>query len=149
MKKLLIALLTAAALAGIAVLLLRTGPKPVSREKIGRLEDFIKQVVAEDLDRDYRSRGIPVGAEVTAVRIDRATERDTEQDRVYDVRGSVTYVLKGGKTWRDREGNEIRLGTDQEITHWFTCGVLEDKYLGTLYRDDRNNLMFYADKPGQ
>ena len=41
----------------------------------------------------------------------------------------------------------IQLGPEQEITHWFSCGILEDRYLGTLMKDDRNRLQFYADNP--
>ena len=48
-------------------------------------------------------------------------------------------------------GNNVtkvsQLGPEQEITHWYSCGILEDRYLGVLLKDDRNRFTLYADNP--
>jgi hypothetical protein len=73
---------------------------------------------------------------------------ETKQDVRYLIEGRVSYVIKGKRTWQDPEGNTIHLAPEQEITHWFSAGVLEDKYMGILLRDEKNRLAYYAEKPG-
>ncbi len=84
---------------------------------------------------------------MTGLAIDRLTKNIMPQDVVYFVQGRVTYIIRGPKEWRDREGNLVLLGTGQPITHWFSCGILEDRYLGTFREDERNRPQFYADNP--
>jgi hypothetical protein len=123
------------------------GPGAVPDDKKKKVEDFLKAVVVDTLEQDYRSHGMGVTVLVTGVTVDRITKTETEQDNVYFAQGRVSYIIKGKRTWRDTEGNRIQLGPEQEITHWFSCGVLEDRYLGSLLKDDRNRLQFYADNP--
>ncbi len=119
----------------------------VSREKQEAIRQFIKTEIVDSLEQDYRSHGMTITVVVTDIAFDRLTKREMPQDNRYDVLGRASYVIKGKRAWRDREGNLVTLGPEQAITHWFTCGILEDRYLGTLRRDDRNRLSFYADKP--
>ncbi len=114
------------------------------REKIGQ---FLKQIVADALEKDYRSHHIDIHAHVTDLKIDGITRDETAQDTVYAVRGRVTYRIEGKRMWKDEEGNTIVLGPEQDVTHWFTCGVLEDKYLHTFFLDDGNRLALFADNP--
>jgi hypothetical protein len=132
-------------LAGIYYL--QRAPGAVPNDKKKRLEDFLKKTVVETLEQDYRSHGMTITVLVTYVTADGITKKETDQDNVYFAQGRVSYIIKGKRTWRDKDGNLIRLGPEQEITHWYTCGVLEDRYLGTLMKDDRNLLQFYADNP--
>ena len=121
----------------------------VPADKKQQIEKFIKTVVVDTLERDYRSHGMTISILVTGITIDRITKKETDQDNVYFAQGRVSYIIKGKRTWQDKEGNPIQLGPEQEITHWFSCGILEDRYLGTLMKDDRNRLEFYADNPTQ
>ena len=78
--------------------------------------------------------------------MDKITQEETDEYVSYVARGSVSYVIKGKRKWKDKEGNLIQLDPEGEITHWFSCGILEDRY-GDLLRDSRNRLTFYADNP--
>ncbi len=121
--------------------------KKIPEDRVEKIRQFIKKEVADSLEEDYRSRDINISVLVTNVRIDRITKKETKQDNVYYVQGSVSYRLKGKRRWVDKEGNVIQVDPEQEITHWFSCGVLEDKYIGVLLRESRNRLTFYADNP--
>lgn len=121
----------------------------VPNDKKKKIEDFLKTVVVETLEQDYRGHGMTITVLVTSLTIDRITKKETDQDNVYFAQGRVSYVIKGKRMWRDKEGNLIQLGPEREITHWYTCGILEDRYLGALRKDDRNRLQFYADNPMQ
>ena len=132
-----------------AVYLLAGGPGTIPKDKADAIEGFLKTVVADTLEQDYRSHGITITVLVASVTIDRITKKETDQDNVYVAQGRVSYIIQGKRTWRDKEGNLIQLGSGQEITHWFSCGILEDRYLGTFRKDDRNRLQFYADNPMQ
>jgi hypothetical protein len=134
-------------LAGIYYLQHDPGTVPDNKKK--KAEDFLKTVVVDALEQDYRSHGIAITVQVTSLTIDRITKKETDQDYVYAAQGRVSYIIKGKRTWQDKEGNLIQLGPEQEITHWYTCGILEDRYLGALRKDDRNLLQFYADDPMQ
>jgi len=147
MKK--VTLLLALLLSAAGVYWLLGGPRPVPQDKIEAIRDFLKTTVAESLRQEYRSHGMTISVLVASVTIDRITKKETEQDNMYFAQGRVSYIIKGKRTWRDKEGNLIQLGPEQEITHWFSCGVLEDRYLGTFREDDRNRLQFYADNPMQ
>ncbi len=147
MKKLI--LLGILILSAIAAYWLFAGPRPVPQEKTDAIRQFLMQTVAESLKQDYRSHGIPITAQVTDLTLDRITKKETDQDIAYYAVGRVTYIIRGPKTWRDREGNLVQLEPGQAITHWFSCGILEDRYLGMFLRDDRNRLQFYADDPMQ
>lgn len=87
-----------------------------------------------------------VNAVVTRLTIERIRKEETLEFISYTAIGSVSYVIKGKRQWRDSEGNVIRLDPEAEITHWFSCGVLEDRH-GDLLKDGKNRLVFYADKP--
>jgi len=76
--------------------------------------------------------------------VDGITSEETLEYILYAAQGRVSYIIKGGRDWLDQEGNRIQLGPETEITHKFTCGVLEDRY-GDLSYDDRKRLTFYAD----
>jgi hypothetical protein len=125
------------------------GPGIVPDDKKKKIEDFLKTVVVDTLEQDYRRHNITITVQVTNITIDRITKTKTKQDNVYIVNGRVSYMIKGKRAWHDKEGNLIQLGPEQEITHWFSCGILEDRYLGALLKDDRYRLQFYADNPMQ
>jgi hypothetical protein len=146
MKKLIIAIL-AAALVLAGIYFLRHSSSAVSNEKKEQIGKFIKTVVVDTLEQDYRSHGMTITVLVTSLTIDRIAKKETGQDNVYFAQGSVSYIIKGKRTWHDKEGNLIQLGPEQEITHWYTCGILEDRYLGAFLKDDNNRLQFYADNP--
>ena len=121
--------------------------KKISQDTAVKIELFLKKTVSDTLEEDYRSHKMSMHVVVTEVRIDKLTKKETTQDNVYLAQGRVSYIVKGKRRWRDKEGNIIQLDPEAEISHWFTCGVLEDRYLGALFKDDRNRLTFYADKP--
>ncbi len=121
--------------------------KNISQEKKEKIESFLKTVVVESLERDYRSHNMSIHPIIANITIDKVNQGETGQDTVYLIRGRVTYIIKGKRAWKDASGNVIQLAPEQEITHWFTCGILEDKYLGRFFEDDRNKLAFFADKP--
>ncbi len=121
--------------------------KTIPGDTVRKLDSFLRTTVASTLEQDYQSHRITVRVTVHALTMDRVTQRETAQDHVYLVRGTVTYSIHGSKRWKDPQGNVVELAPGQEITHWFTCGVLEDKYLGTLFQDERNRLAFFAEKP--
>lgn len=122
-------------------------PTTVPAAKVEKIKQFLKTSIAERVQKDYQSHDLYIHVLVTDLAIDRITIKETAQDTVYDVQGRVSYVIQGKRNWIDKEGNAVQLGPEQVITHWFTSGVLEDKYLGTLFNDERNRFTFYADKP--
>ncbi len=132
-----------------AVLLywLFAGSNTVPQHKKEAIQAYLKKTIVSFLEEDYRRHGMAMTAAVTDLTIDRVTKKQTSQDTIYAVAGRASYIIKGKRTWKDREGNLVDLGPEQEITHWFTCGLLEDRYLGTFRADDRNRLVFYADNP--
>lgn len=125
------------------------GPGTVPKTKVEEIENFLKTIAVDTLEQDYRRHNITITVLITNVTIDRITKTETKQDNAYIVNGRVSYMIKGKRMWHDKEGNLIQLGPEQEITHWFSCGILEDRYLGALRKDDRNRLQFYADNPMQ
>ncbi len=121
-------------------------PGTVSPQKTRAIEDFLRQHVSQTVAQDYQRHRINISVEVTGVSIDTITKEETREFISYFVLGKVSYVIRGKRTWHDEEGNEIHLDPEQEITHWFTCGLLEDRY-GELLPDKRFVLTFYADRP--
>jgi hypothetical protein len=119
----------------------------INKDTVDKIDHFIRNVVSDTLEKDYRSHNMEIRVLVTDLKIDRITKKITEQDNVYFARGRASYIIKGNRNWKDKEGNAIRLGPEQAITHWFSCGVLEDTYTHLLYNDDRNRFAFYADNP--
>ncbi len=148
MKKPII-IIIAASLILTGIYYLQHSPGAVPEDKKKKIEGFLKTVVVDTLEQDYRSHGMTITVLVTSLTIDRITKKETEQDNRYFAQGRVSYIIKGKRTWQDMEGNPIQLGPEQEITHWYTCGVLEDRYIGVLLKDDRNRLQLYADNPMQ
>jgi hypothetical protein len=145
MKKLFIALILA--LAVLIVYYSASGPKTVPPEEVVRAESFLKTLIAETLESDYQRHNITITASVVNLTISRITQEKTPEKISYDVLGTVTYIIKGKREWRDAEGNLVRLDPESEITRWFSCEIYEDRY-GELYKDKyRNHLVFYADKP--
>lgn len=125
------------------------GPSAIPKAKVGKIENFLKTIAVDTLEQDYQRHNITITVLVTNVTIDRITKTETKQDNAYIVNGRISYMIKGKRAWHDKEGNLVQLGPEQEITHWFSCGILEDRYLGTLLKDDGNHLQFYADNPMQ
>jgi hypothetical protein len=148
MRKLFIIVILAS-LSAAVVYYLTSGPKTVPKEKVARAGIFLKTLVAETLEKDYQRHNITITASVVKLEIDRITQEETPENISYDVRGRVTYIIKGKREWRDAEGNVIRLDPESEITRWFSCEIYEDRY-GEFYKDKyRNHLILYADKPSQ
>ncbi len=143
------ALLLVLLLSAVVAYWVISGPRPIPGEKTEAIRNFLKKTIADSLEKDYQRHGIPASAAVTDLAITRITKRETRQDTVYFAVGKVSYRIRGPETWRDPEGNLVKLGQEQTITHWFSCGILEDRYLGTFREDDRNRFQFYADKPAQ
>jgi hypothetical protein len=123
------------------------GPGEIPKNKVEKIELFLREVVKDNREEDYRSHGIHISVLVTGIKIERITKGETSQDNEYFVHGKVSYRIKGKRRWEDKEGNVIELEPEQEITHWFSCGILEDKYMGVLLKDNKNRLTFYADNP--
>ncbi len=147
MKKTAVLVAIALALAIGILYFLKTGSATVSQEKKVQLASFLKKDFADTTTQDYRSHGIQIDVAATNVKIDSITKKETAQDTVYFIEGRISYIIQGNKKWTDREGNRILLDTGREITHWFSCGILEDRYLGTLFKDDRNRFILYAERP--
>lgn len=133
--------------AAIAICCYACESKKIPEDRVEKIKQFIRKEVADSLEEDYRSHNINISVLVTNVRMDSITKKETKQDNVYYALGSVSYIIKGKRRWVDKEGNIIELDPEQEITHWFSCGILEDKYMGALLKDGRNRLTFYADNP--
>jgi len=115
---------------------------PANRVK--QIEQFLKSTVAETLEADYKRHNMTLTVVVTGLEIDKIHKTETDTFISYVATGKVSYVIKGKREWKDEQGNIIRLDPEQEITHWFSCGVLEDRY-GSLLKDRRNRLSFYAE----
>jgi len=121
----------------------------INKDTVEKIERFIKREVADVLEKDYRAHNIDIKVIVTDLTIDGLSKSETAQDTVYLAQGRVSYIIRGKRKWKDQYGNIIQLDPEGEITHWYTCGVLEDKYMHTLFKDDRHRLTFYADRPAQ
>jgi hypothetical protein len=121
--------------------------RELTGDKREKIDQFLKSLVAATMKEDYRSHNIFIDVQVTRLTVDRIAAEETKQDIRYFIVGTVSYIVKGGRTWRDREGNTIDLGPEQEITHWFSAGILEDRYMGEFLKDEKNRLTYYADKP--
>ncbi len=118
----------------------------VTPQKTKAIEAFLRHHVSETVAGDYQRHKINITVEVTRVSIENITKEETQEFINYSVLGKASYIIRGKRIWRDEEGNEIQLDPEQEITHWFTCGVLEDRY-GEFLPDKRFVLTFYADRP--
>ncbi len=118
----------------------------IPSQKRVEIEKFLRNAVAETLKEDYRSHNIDIEVLVTGLKIDLIKKKETDVFISYLSQGRVSYIIKGKREWIDKEGNIVRLDPEEEITHWFGCGVLEDRY-GDLLRDGKNRLTFYADNP--
>ncbi len=144
MKK--IAVLVIAVLLLFAAYRLMTHSRTVPKEKAARIERFLKTVIADSLEEDYRRHGMTMRAVVTKLTIERIEKEETLEFISYNAFGTVSYIIKGKRQWRDQQGNRVRLDPETEITHWFSCGVLEDRH-GDLLKDTKNRLVFFADNP--
>jgi hypothetical protein len=145
MKKIFILILLA--LAVVAVYHLTSGSKTVPQDKIAAIENFLKTIVVDTLEKDYQRHNIHITVVVTHLKTDRITKERTPESIIYAAQGRVSYIIKGKREWRVKEGNRMRLDPEAEITHWFGCEIYEDRY-GELFKDKyRNRLVFYADKP--
>jgi len=118
----------------------------IPSDRTKKIEGFLKKVVAETLKADYLSHNMDIEVVVTNMKIDKIHKAEGDMFISYLAQGEVSYMIRGKRIWRDKEGNIIRLDPEEEITHWFNCGILEDRY-GDLLKDRRNRLTFYADKP--
>ncbi len=121
----------------------------IDKDNVDKIERFIKSEVADVLEKDYQAHNIDIKVIVTNLTIDALSKSETAQDIVYIAQGRVSYIIQGKRKWKDQYGNTIQLDPEGEITHWYTCGVLEDKYMHALFKDDRHRLTFHADKPTQ
>lgn len=123
------------------------GSKAIPQKKVEAIERLLKTIVIDTLEKNYRSHHIDITVDVTSLKTDRITREVTPQYISYTAYGKVSYIIKGKREWHDNEGNLIRLDPEREITHWFSCDILEDRY-GELYTDKyRIPLALYADKP--
>ena len=123
------------------------GPREIPKNKVEKMDLFLRDAVKDNREEDYRSHGINISVLLTGLKIERITKKETAEDNEYFVQGKVSYTIKGKRRWEDKEGNVIELEPEQEITRWFSCGILEDKYIGVLFKDNKNRLTFYADNP--
>ncbi len=145
MKKIFILMLLSLAVAAVYHLTSRS--KTIPPDKIAAIENYLKTVVVDTLEKDYQRHDIHIAALVTDLKTDRITKEKAPEYIIYAVQGRVSYIIKGKREWRVKEGNLIRLDPEAEITHWFSCEIYEDTY-GELFKDKyRNRLVFYADKP--
>ncbi len=131
----------------LAICCYSCGPGEIPKEKVTKIERFLRNAVKDAREEDYRRHNINIEVLVTGLKTERITRRETAEDNEYFVQGKVSYRIKGKRSWEDKEGNIIELEPEQEIIHWFSCGVLEDKYMGILFKDNKNRLIFYADNP--
>ncbi len=123
------------------------GSRELSKEKAAKIDLFLRNAVKDAREEDYHRHNINIEVFVTGVKIERVTTGETAQDNWYLVYGKASYIIKGKRKWQDKEGNFIELEPEQEITRWFSCGILEDKYIGVMFSDNKNRLAFYADNP--
>jgi hypothetical protein len=118
--------------------------RTISKEKSEQVKQYLRTVVVDMLEQDYRRHNMQITAVVTKLDIDRITSDETLEYILYFAQGKVSYIIQGRRDWFDQEGNPIQLGPETEIMHTFTCGVREDRH-GDLSQDDRKRLSFYAD----
>jgi hypothetical protein len=145
MKKIIILIIVALAVA--VGYHLTSGSKTIPQNKVEAIERLLKTIVIDTLETDYRSHNINITVVVTSLKTDRITKEVDPQDISYTAYGKVSYIIKGKREWHDNEGNLIRLDPEREITHWFSCEILEDRY-GELYTDKyKTPLALFADKP--
>jgi len=116
----------------------------ISKEKTERIKHFLRTVVVNTLELDYKRHNMQITAVVSKLEVDGITSKETLEYILYSAQGRVSYIIQGKRDWLDQEGNPIQLGPETEITHKFTCGVREDRY-GDLSQDDRKRFAFYAD----
>lgn len=120
--------------------------RSIPENKKEKVEQFLRNVVVETQEENYHKHNICINIVVTKLKVDKITQEETDEYVSYLTRGRVSYVIKGKRQWKDKEGNLIQLDPEGEIAHWFSCGILEDRY-GDLFKDSRNRLTFYADNP--
>jgi len=125
-----------------------SGSKPIPKQKLEHMEGFIRSTVVQTLKKAYHDHDIHIDVAVTDLKIGKINIEETDEYIFYNTQGRVSYIIKGKRTWVDKEGNLVQLDPEQEITHWFSCGIREDRY-GELLNDDRNRLTFYFDNPNK
>jgi hypothetical protein len=119
----------------------------VPDKTVARLEAHLSAKIGDQLTRENEARRVPMTVSVDKVGISRIAASETAQDFKYLVRGTVTYHRNGPSRWKDQFGNEVHADAGTSITRWFSCGVLEDRSLGSFFDDIDNRLILYADKP--
>jgi hypothetical protein len=145
MKKIIILIIVALAVA--VVYYLTSSSKAIPQNKVEAIERLLRTIVIDTLEKDYRSHHIDITVVVTSLKTDRIAKEVNPQYITYTAYGKVSYIIKGKREWHDNEGNLIRLDPEKEITHWFSCEILEDRY-GELFTDKyRIPLALYADNP--
>jgi hypothetical protein len=123
------------------------GTETMPEAKIATIKKYLNTVIIDTLEKDYQSHNITIAVLVSDLAVDKITKKETVEFISYTAYGKVTYIIIGKRTWLDKEGNLIRLDPQQNITHWFSCEIREDKY-GELYTDKfRIPLTLYADNP--
>ena len=141
-KPIIIIMVLVISLIGVYYWTNRTGT--ISKEKTEQIKQFLRTVVVNTLEQDYKRHNIQITAVVSKLEVDGITSKETLEYILYSAQGRVSYIIQGKRNWLDQDGNLIQLGPEAEITHKFTCGVREDRY-GDLSQDDRKRLSFYAD----
>src|ERR1700690_1533110 len=141
-KPIIIIMVQVISLIGVYYWTNRTGT--ISKEKTEQIKQFLRTVVVNKLEQDYKRHNIQITAVVSKLEVDGITSKETLEYILYSAQGRVSYIIQGKRNWLDQDGNLIQLGPEAEITHKFTCGVREDRY-GDLSQDDRKRLSFYAD----
>lgn len=131
----------------VVVYWLMSGLGTIPQEKRTAIKKYLSPVITETLEQDYQRHNIFISVLVKDVSIDKIAKKENRESIAYTVYGKVSYIIQGKREWHDNEGNLIRLDPESEITHWFSCGILEDRY-GVLYTDKyKIPLTMYADKP--
>lgn len=126
---------------------LTSGPEIIPEAKIATIKKYLNVVIIDTLEKDYQRHNITIAVLVSDLTVDKITKKETSEFITYTAYGKVTYIIIGKRMWKDKEGNLIRLDPEQNITHWFSCEIREDKY-GELYNDkSRIPLTLYADNP--
>ncbi len=98
------------------------------KKKAEQIKHFLRAVVVNLLEKDYKRYTMRITAVVTKPGVDRIKSGESLEYIFYSAQGGVSYIIREKRrAWLDQEGNRIRLGPETVITHTFTRGVREDR----------------------
>jgi hypothetical protein len=112
----------------------------------GKIESFLKKVIANEIKEDYRGKGADVSVEVTNLQISKLDKKRKHEQSAYFAEGQVTYKMILNTHWVNMNGESFKKGRVDYLSRRFKGGLLESAH-GGLKQDASNGISVYEETP--